>query len=163
MSSQKDTVSQTTDHSPDINFLSYTIAGMNKAVNFQSGAQPLLVKLEWKASNQYPCILMVFRFGGQKFSMIVYTAHYGTWNGPGPCPAGFILEVPFESNAMTMDLPEAWQRVKDAGWDEPLGGLNVVYAKEEAAFKPDIWYRFCDAIYSSGASVTVSPKVVKMF
>ena len=73
---------------------------------------------------------MVFTFGGQNFSMIVCTVHYGTWNRPGPCPPGFVLEVPFEWSALSWTYPEAWERVKDAGWDKPLGGLNVVYAKE---------------------------------
>ena len=60
-----------------------------------------------------------------------------------------------------MDLTEAWERVRDAGWDKPLAGLNVVDAEEGEAFAPDIWYRFYDA---SGASVAVSSrKVIKMF
>ena len=63
-----------------------------------------------------------------------------------------------------MDLPEAWERIKDAGGDKPLGGLSVVYGKEGEAFEPDIWYRFYDAICSLGARVAVSSKkVIKMF
>lgn len=93
----------------------------------------------------------------------MYTAQYGIWNHPDPCPPGFIPEVPFEWSALTMDLPETRERVKYAGWEKPLGGLNVVHGKEGKACEPDIWYRFYDAVYSSGASVAVPlKKNVKM-
>ena len=67
----------------------------------------------------------------------MYTPEYGIWNHPGPCPPVFIPEVPFEWSALTTDLPEAWERVKEAGWDMLLSGLSVGYAKKGEAFEPD--------------------------
>ena len=67
-----------------------------------------------------------------------------------------------EWSALIVDRPEAWERVKYAGWNKPFSGLNVVNAKEGEAFEPNVWCRFYDAICSSGARVAVSLKKVVM-
>ena len=157
---RQDTISNLTVHSPDVNFLSNTTAGMNKVLSFLPGALPKFVRLVWEASNQFPSIDMFFIVGDEPFSLTMESAQYGIWDNPSPYGPGYLPGTPFDWSGLTMDLPEAWARVQYAGWDGPLGALDVLFAKETEQIVPEIWYKFHDRKTSLAACVGVSSKNV---
>ncbi len=157
---RRDTISNLTVPSPDINFLSNATAGMKKALSFHPGALPLYVGVQWEAFVQYPNMEIAFTAGGETFMIRMDYTRYGTWDIPRLFTPIGEPDTPFEWSALTMDLPEAWERVQEAGWDKPLRDLDVGYEKQGEPPEADIWYRFYGAYPGQAASVGVASKKV---
>ena len=123
---------------PDINFLATVREGIEigKTV-FPSSHYPALIVGQWyespgpKEFSRYPQLQLLFQAPGQnrsdRFEIKVQSQSYPTWGPPGPSQ---LPEFPFKlwnwvDFDIIMDLPEAWQRVQAAGWEQPLNRFSV--------------------------------------
>lgn len=134
------TTDVTEDDSPDpeINFLTTVKEGIEIGRNiFPSSHYPALIIGQWyenpgpKGFSRYPQLQLLFQAPGQnwsdRFEIKVQSQSYPIWGPPGPSQH---FEFPFKlwnwtNFDIVMDLPEAWQRVQAAGWEQPLNRFLV--------------------------------------
>ena len=123
---------------PEIHFLATVREGIEIGKNiFPSSHYPALIIGQWyenpgpKVFSRYPQLQLLFQAPGQnwsdRFEVIVQSQSYPTWGSPGPSQ---VFEFPYKlwnwtNFDVVMDLPEAWQRVQAAGWDQPLNRFEV--------------------------------------
>ncbi len=123
---------------PDIRFLATVREGIEIGQNiFPSSHYPALITGQWyenpgpKAFSRYPQLQLLFQAPGQnwsdRFEIKVQSQSYPSWGGPAPSP---VFEFPYRlwnwtNFNIVMDLPEAWERVQAAGWEQPLNRFLV--------------------------------------
>lgn len=123
---------------PDINFLATVREGIEIGRNmFPSSHYPALIIGQWyenpgpREFPRYPQLQLLFQAPGQnwsdRFEIKVQSQSYPTWGPPGPSQH---FEFPYKlwnwtDFTINMDLPEAWERVQAAGWEQSLNRFLV--------------------------------------
>ena len=140
---------------PDINFLATVREGIEIGRGvYPSSHYPAVIVGQWYENPgpteipRYPQLHLLFQAPGQnwsdRFEIQVHSQSYPRWGAPGPSR---LFEAPYKlwdwgKFDITMDLPEAWQRVQEAGWEYPLNRFLV----ERGTLEP--WeYRNTDGYY----------------
>ncbi|KAL9103501.1 MAG: hypothetical protein Q9163_001457 [Psora crenata] len=156
-----------TDHDPNINFLDTTGQGLSSAVEFDPDARPTAILGRWDTKYErdyprYPTLAMFFKTPTSKFMLRTFPPSYGSWDAPvDPKSQWQPPERPFSWTTLTMDLPEAWGRVCEAGWDQPL---NIFLLRERTINGvSDLFYSFLASNWrlpGRSVAVGVSTKTV---
>ena len=135
---------------PDIDFLATVRHGIEIGRNIPpSSHYPAIVIGQWyenlepRVFSRYPQLQLLFQAPGHnwsdRFEIQVQSQSYPTWGRPGPSE---LLNFPYKLWSWTnfnidMDLPEAWQKVQAAGWEQPLNRFQVERGEQSGEAEED--------------------------
>ena len=117
-------------HDPNINFIDTAAAGYANARRVSCDARPVKVVGYWpfrqQDSPRYPNLRLYVTAPTRNFSLKSAAPTYGLWGPPEDWPTEqHGLSRSWDWIFLSMDLPEAWQIVQEAGWDRPLDCFAV--------------------------------------
>ena len=135
-----------TDHSPYINFIDTARTGLEEARRISRDARPAVINAHWGNNRaRVPNLDIFFIAPTKNFLLLMEDMAYGRWSGPYDwtaeelkVPGGAFLWITLDG----VDLPEAWQAVRERGWAAPLWSFAVY--KDVHNYGGELIYRFAD-------------------